>query len=762
MPNIVKQRDDVCDLNPQLVESSHGEEKIDLRQLGRVFVKRKLQILSVTLSVLIPTILITFLTTPEYRSIVTIQIDPETIKVLPYRELSEPLNAPYNYELYMKTQDQILRSPTLAERTVERLQKETTKAESLDLVDNFVHCFEVQRVHESQIIRLGYSSPDPSFSAQVANTAAEEFIKVHLEKKRETTVRAREFLEGQLDTLRLRLEDAEAQLIRYAREHNILDIENRQHNLIRQRLDYLTSELAKVESEYIANKTHYEALRDATADEFPQSLTSPLIANLESHQIELEQSLAQLLSQFGENWPAVVKARNELAVVKEQLKGEKSDSLNRAKRQARMEFETAQKGYRTLSNALERQKQLVNQLNDASVEYNILEREVDTNEQLYQGLLQRLKETGVTAGLEFGNIQIIDRARPDFIPFRPQPMRNLALAALVGLSLGIGLAFFLEYLDDTIKKPDDMEALGLPSLGLIPTISELADHGGGNGTRAKGAMVSAIQSAVRTPGISDGQRRSQWRVQEAFRSFCASILLSKAEKPAQRILVTSAGPLEGKTTTVACLGMTLAETGIATLVIDADFRKPSLAKHFGVSEDAGLSVFLAGFDRFRVEPTSHPNLFVLPPGPVPPNPVALLNSERFSRTLDTLSEKFRFILIDSPPVLTVTDANIMGSKVDGVILVVQAGKTPKDIVKKAHLQLARAGAFILGGVINRADLSSPDYSHYNQYYYSESYSSGVSNANPTNSVLRDEGSRGGDTSWFLQKLHLGSHWKMGG
>jgi capsular exopolysaccharide synthesis family protein len=759
MPSLIKQSDigaEVHDSKCHVIEAPWQRETVDLRQLANIFLKRKWQILSITLAVLIPTLVITLLTTPEYRSIVTIQIDPETVKVLPYREVSEPLNAPYNYELYMKTQDQILKSPTLAERTIQRLEEESAGEETYRLAGSFVDSFEVQRVHESQVIRLGYSSPDPLFSARVANTAAEEFIKLHLEKKRETTERARKFLEDQLNTLRQRLEDAEAQLIRYARDHNILDVENRQHNLIRQRLDHLTAELSKVESEYIALKAEYEAIRSATADQFPQSLDNPLIARLETRQTELEQTLAQLLSQFGENWPAVIKTRNELSVVKAQLDEERSAALTQAKRQAQMEFNKAREGYRTLARSLDRQKQLVNQLNEASVEYNILEREVDTNEQLYQGLLQRLKETGVTAGLEFGNIQIIDRARPDYIPFRPQPKRNLALALLVGLSLGIGLAFLREYLDDTVKKPDDIEALGLPSLGLIPTISQLAS----DGSPPKRAMVSAIQSAVRIPGISEDQKRSQWRVQEAFRSFCSSILLSKAGRPAQRILVTSAGPLEGKTTTVACLGMTLAETGVPTLVVDADFRKPTLAKHFGVPEDAGLSVFLAGFDRFRVERTSHPNLFVLPPGPAPPNPVALLNSERFIKTLDSLSERFKFILIDSPPVLTVTDASILASKVDGIILVVQAGKTPKDIVNKARVQLARAGAFILGGVINQVDLNSPDYSYYNQYYYSESYSPEEDDSSLPGSGLVEYQTENKNESWIRQKLNLSGYWKL--
>jgi capsular exopolysaccharide synthesis family protein len=213
---------------------------------------------------------------------------------------------------------------------------------------------------------------------------------------------------------------------------------------------------------------------------------------------------------------------------------------------------------------------------------------------------------------------------------------------------------------------------------------------------------------------------------------------------------------------VACLGKTLAETGLPTLVIDADFRKPALAKHFDIPEDAGLSVFLAGFDRFRVERTSHPNLFVLPPGPTPPNPVALLNSERFVRTLDSLSERFKFILIDSPPVLTVTDATILASKVDGVILVVQAGKTPTDIVKKARIQLERAGGCILGSVINRADLSSPDYSSYNQYYYAEDYSPAAVDAVMQGLGLTRRPNHSRKDSWILQKLNLTRLWKPGG
>jgi capsular exopolysaccharide synthesis family protein len=282
------------------------------------------------------------------------------------------------------------------------------------------------------------------------------------------------------------------------------------------------------------------------------------------------------------------------------------------------------------------------------------------------------------------------------------------------------LAFVIEYLDNTVKAPEDLEPLKIGSLGLVPIIEGL------NGRFLELDSLYSVEdrknkalspSGVLPPG--------QWQARESFYGLATAILLSTAEKPPQKVLVTSATPQDGKTTTVAYLGATLADMGASTVIVDADLRKPSLGKFFGIEADWGLSNFLAGHAGLRtdyVHKTSVPGLSILPAGPKTPNPLALLSSDRFRDLLDALSKVFNFVLVDSSPILTVADTRMLVSSVEGVVIVIQANKTPREIVKRARQELEQSGASILGGVINRADLKQPQYAYYNQYYYSEGYS----------------------------------------
>lgn len=734
------------------------KDEIDVRRLLLILTKHKWQIVVVILAIVVPVALYSFLSTPLYQSLVRIQIDPESAKVLPYKEVSDsPVT---DFEIYLKTQYEVLRSPSLASRVLQRLglkedffpesplsalvervpQLESLRAKifgsrhgsdqrtSTQLERAFLELVEVRPIRSSRLVEISFVHPDPKMAALVVNTLAEEFIKQHFETKYETTEKASEFLQHQLRILKVKVEKAEEELVRYASQHDILNLDEKEKNVIRQRLEDLNEQLTKVEAQLFARKARFRALQAASSSEFPEGLKTPVIEKLENRLFELEQQLANLRARFDENWPQVIQTKQEIAQVQEQLKREKEATVAQAVRQARLEFEGVQAEFEMLSSAMDRQKNLANRLNEASIQYNILKRDVDTNKQLYQGLLQRLKETGVTAGLEFGNIHVVDHGRVESQPYRPRKLLNLTLALILGLTLGIGLAFFREYLDDTVKTPEELEqALGLPSLGVIPRFEDLAAKRRAPSSRQlKGLTTLSLEKVPesRRSKTADRLSKSQRRLWESYRNLRTSILLSNPDKPPRTILVTSAIPKEGKTTTVAHMGVVLAQTGARTLLIDLDMRKPALGAQFGMNGTRpGMSVFLSGISDVLsdVQETGIPDLFIIPAGPKPPNPAELIGSQRMKLILDQLAEQFAYILIDSPPVLTVTDAQVLAPRVDGVVLVAKAGETPREVIKRATTHLRRVGGKILGVSINQANFESPEYTYYESYYYDDSY-----------------------------------------
>jgi polysaccharide biosynthesis transport protein len=691
--------------------------QVDVRRVWRAFLNRRWLILVITAAVLIPVTVYSFLIAPTYLSTVVVQVDPEAVKVLPYNSVSDSLvSAPADFELYMRTQDEVLRSPALIDRVVQNVRRNYPQPTMPILRPGFAAGIDIVRVQGSQMMKISYESYDPDYSALVANTMAEEFVKLHFERKVETTRKATEFLQKQLTALKQKVEDAEAGMIRYAAQHDILATGGNQENVVRQRLGLLNTQVADSERQFVNAQAAYDEIKSATVDAMPGSLRTPEMTNLEAKVLGAEQELSTLLTQFGENWPPVVRKRDELTVVRKQLADLKRESLVRAKRDAERNFLTARAQNEKLTQALKEQQAAVNRLNEASIQYNTLKREVDAGDQLYQGLLQRLKETGVSAALEFGNLHVTDPAIPLRYPYRPKRLWNVSLALLLGLSAGMALAFFLEYLDTSLKNPADLEPMGIPLLGWVPSFASTKSM------PKKQDRQSLLTSAAGSSSETALQVRSvtTWDLQarEAYRLIFASLLLSRPGNPARTILITSSVPKEGKTTTVANLGATLAESGLRTLLIDSDFRNPALSRRFGAGSGNGLSIYLAGGAK-DIRATDSPNLFLLPAGPFPPNPVALFASARFSEFLAALKQEFQFILIDSPPLLSLADSSIISSKVDGVILIIKTEETPKEIFSQAHMQLARSGACLLGAAATHVNLKNAQYHYYRKYYSAE-------------------------------------------
>ncbi len=683
-------------------------------------------ILLVTVLVIIPAALFTFMATPQYRSTVILEIDAEPARVLPYRDVTELIDGEANYELYMKTEDQVLQGPTLTARVEQRLRGELSPAQIEEALP-VVETLDVQRVENTKLFQLSCLAPRPELAAQVVNLFAEEYIKLHFQARQETREKARSFLERELAELRQRVQASEKQMVTYARDNSMMSLNQEKSGIVEDKLAFLGQEVSKIEAELITARSKLSSFDGATPEDFPERLISPVITDLSSRQLQLEHDLTGLLQRFGENWPAVVQKRQELELARKQLVQQKAAAIAAARQEAQVDLKTVQSRYRMLSDSYNRQEQLVNQLNEASIQYNILRRDVETNEELYKGLLERLKQTSVTAGLEFGNVHIVEPGQESSKIYSPKPVWNLSLAALLGLGIGVCIAFIADAWDTSITSLEEGERLlALPSLGAVPEVKEL-ERGrepsnrkllkGTNGNHPH-TILPMVRKAVSTNGA--GTLPSE--VRESFRGICASILLSCSDQAPRSILVTSAIPGEGKTSMVAQLGRTLAESGSRTVLLELDLRKPLLADGFGISQDNGLSLFLSGHlnPLPQIHATDIPNLHLIAAGPRAPNPLALLQSERLQFLLKELGEAFRFILIDSPPLLTVADARVLGTRVDGSVLVVRAGTTPRKLVQRARVSLQHSGANVIGMILNGANPTQGD-SHYYRYYRDDSY-----------------------------------------
>src|ERR1051325_7147785 len=362
-----------------------------------------------------------------------------------------------------------------------------------------------------------------------------------------------------------------------------------------------------------------------------------------------------------------------------------------------------------LHEAMEKQKTEANKLNESAIEYSLLKRDLETNRTLYEGLLEKLKEAGVSAGLRSNNFRIVDAARKPTLPAEPNIPRNLTFALALGLTAGVGLAFVLEALDNTVHTPEQAQAISaLPSLGMIPLGSLIGEVG------APRLAVASSKEAVELVT----QARPQSQMAESYRALRTSLLLTSLGTPPKVILVTSALPQEGKTTTSMNTAIVLAQKGSRVLIIDADMRRPSVHKALGMGPRTGLSNVLTGSAQLHqaiVRSTLIPTLYVLAAGTPPPNPAELLASSHMKDVLAELREQYDHIVVDTPPTLSVTDAVVMSTRADAVVLVIRSGQTTKQALRRARDLLMQVNARVSGVLLNAVDLTSPDYYYYYEY-----------------------------------------------
>jgi exopolysaccharide transport family protein len=722
---------------------AYGGGDVHLKDYLRTVYKHRWLALTSAAVVFLLVAIRTFTATPIYEGRVQLLLDPANPNVTKFEEVNQPS---YLYQDYFyQTQYSILKSRGLARKTLDALnlwdspefgdgdgQNQQSRSESgassgavgwvkglfsaapprdsvpdagetarqSKAIDAFLRGLTVSPIRNSSLVDVRFASPSPEIAAQVANGLAKQYIEQNLEYRFMSTKQASDWLSQQVDVERKKLEASEQALQRYREKGDAVALEDRQ-NIVVQRLTDLNAAYTKARTERFEKEALYNQLKglqnDRTAlDTFPAILSNSFIQQLKSQLADLQRQQAQMAERLGEKHPEMIKLNSAIQSTEAKLQGE----LAKVVQSVRNEFLSAESQERSLAAELQRQKSDALALNRRGIEYGVLRREAESNKQMYEALMQRAKETGISGELKASNIRVVDQAEVPRRPVRPRKATNLMLGLFGGLVMGIGLAFFVDYLDSRVKNPEEIrQTLGLSFLGLVPALREQDLEAG------------------KSPLISN---RVPQNFAEAFRGIRTSVMFSSAEEGPRSVLVTSTQPTEGKSVVAVNLAMALAQGGQRVLLIDGDMRKPQVHQLMEMKQDPGLSSLLVGKAKANevVHKAGVTNLWVLPAGPCPPNPAELLGSTRFRDLLKLLLGHFDYVVIDSPPVMAVTDATVIAHRTTGVVFVVRSEQVNRHMARTAIERLVASKATVLGAVLNRADVRKNPY-YYSQYYKQE-------------------------------------------
>lgn len=699
-------------------QTENGFE-LDLANYVRLAVKHRFLILGSTVAAVLIGLVITLLTPPTYTATASIQIDREALRVLDDESVAPAESMVAGMEFF-ETQYGLLRSRSLAERVIDSLglansdafldqmgvkprggegSARDRTARRREAVLSLVQSnLSVAPVRGSRLATISFNSPNPELSARIANAFAENFIQSNLDRKFESTAYVREFLEERIAQTKSRLEDAERQQVGYAAGQSIVNIseaENGTQSLAGNNLVSLNNALAQARAARIAAQEKWRHAQTAALMSLPEVLQNGTIQNLTEQRARLDADYQQRLGIYKPDFPAMLQLKSQIDELDRQI-NELSGSIRAS---IRGQYNVAVNQERALQQQVAGLTGEVIDLRDRSIEYNILQREVDTSRALYDALLQRYKEVSATNGVTANNISIVDRAETPRSASSPVMLLNLAVALLAGLGLGILATLLLEALDESLGKPEDVESkLGLPVLGAVPLLDK-----------------------TENPATALADPRSSFS--EAYYSIRTALQFSTAQGVPTSLLITSSRPAEGKSTTAYAIALNLARIGRRVLLADGDLRNPSMHRVVGANNEAGLSNLLSGGGDLQalVQRTPQDGLDFIPCGPLPPNPAELWSGDRLRHILEDASRTYDHIVIDGPPVLGFADAPLLASSVQGTLLVIEAKGARRAQVKGALRRLSMGKARVLGAVLTKFDTRSL---HYGGYDYAYDYSYG--------------------------------------
>ncbi|NMG56298.1 polysaccharide biosynthesis tyrosine autokinase [Aromatoleum aromaticum] len=709
---------------------SHVEEDdddtIDLRAIWDTIVKRKWTVITFFAIVMVSVLTATFLMTPIYRASLTLQIERQEAKVLDYQGVT-PNEMQGDTKDFYETQYELLRSRSLAQRVIDQLnlgdhpvfaqgrpsllaslkalllgkeeepvRDDAEQVRLLQLTQAFLASLTIEPVRNSRLVKIHFDSPDPVLASRIVNAISEAFINVNLERRMDASSFAKVFLEERLQQLKVKLGETEKELVAFAREEQIVRGGEQEASVDTQVMQEFTTALAKAQQERIRAEALYQQLETGSVEGIPQVLENKVIQEFKGHKAKLETEYQENLKIYKPAYPKMVQLQTQI----DEMQAKIAEELAHVRSGIRSAYQAARSQEAMLQAKMDESKRTVLGVQDRSIQYNILKREVDTNRELYDGLLQRYKEVGVAGGVGVNNVSVVDKAEVPLRPFKPKTLLNALIAALLGLFGGIGLALLFEHLDDTIKDGESMERLlGLPVLGMVPLVKHAGDS-------ARELVLEQLDDP--RSGFS-----------EAYRSLQTAMQFSTQEGIPKVLMVTSASIGEGKTTTALALAINLSQMGLKVLLVDADLRKASVHRKLGLSNRAGLTNYLAGDSQpvDVTQPTPYDKLFVITSGPLPPNPAELLGSAKMVALLDVAKDRFDCVIVDGPPVLGLADAPLLGSITDATVVIVEAGGTRKDFLAGALKRLRSTRTHVIGGVLTKITSRSGAQGYYYNSYY---------------------------------------------
>jgi len=749
------------------MEQREKKKEVDLMEYWSVIVKRKWVLIVFAGSLIFFVGIFSFLATPKYKSTATLLIEEESSRIL---SIDETLGyqSPIVRDLrFFNTQLELLKSKSLAERVARKMNllnrpefspdKKKTNIFSLikdvvtlrwistkkkkkreeatssylqnpysEIAKSLQKSFSVDPVRDTKLLKVSFTSSSPALSSEICNTFAEEFISFSIEKRYQTTKQASDFLSNQIANLREELAAKERELQKYGEEKNLFYLSDTESAALSKFAD-LNKAYTQAQIDRTRAEANYRELKDLDIDSITQS-NNPIIQPLREEYTRIKNEYEEKSKIYKPGYPEMVQLKARLDSMKEELK--------KAVDAAESEYRTALKREYSLKRLLDQQKADVAKMNSSAILYNSLKIEIESKRKLLNSLVEKQNETLVSeklGGLKAGNISIIDRAEIPKYPVSPKKKLNLFLALLMGLFGGVGLCFVFEYLDNTVKGPEDVERLAeLPSLGVIPYFApgEVKNISGsyrylkhkypyGASNPASQEMLKNIKEIELINHIYP-----KFTISEDYRTVRTSILLSNADTPPKTIVFSSALPREGKTSTVVNMAVSFSQLDEKVLVVDSDLRKPRLHRIFKTRNLGGLTGYLTGKIELKdaVQKTSIKNIWILPSGPIPPNPAELLNSKKMKEMVEEVKKAFDVVLFDTPPILAVIDALIVSSLADTSILVISAGKLTRKPFLNAVGELRRAKAKIIGVVFNRYQVRKGDYFYMDYYgYYRHQY-----------------------------------------
>ncbi len=707
--------------DPTLLAVREVQETSPLARYFRIARRWKWAILGAIVAGIAAALIVTLLMTRQYSADVRLEIAREEARIVNIESV-EPERASVDQEFY-QTQYGLLQSRSLAERVARELSLADNRA-FLDMheisdtpgvpaserpLDNspaaraarlravtgvLLRNVDVSPIRLSRLVDITYTSPDPEMAARIANAWAQLFIQSNIERRFEATAYARTFLEGRLADLRQRLDQSERELVGYAANQRIININTpsatgpgSERPITADDLVAYNEALALARTQRITAET---TMRQSGPTTSSASLNNPTVAGLRQRRAEIASEHARLRAQFEDQYPPVQALAAQLAQLDRTIANEEG----RVASSLRGEYRQALAREQELAGRVESLKGNLIDLRRRSIQYNILQREVDTNRSLYDGLLQRYKEIGIAGGVGTNNISIVDRAGIPQRPSSPRPLINLMLGLLIGAAVGAGLALALEQIDEAITDPSEMESvLAVPSLGVVPKI-DTED------------LLTELQD-----------RRSA--LTEAYLTIKTNLQFATPHGVPRTLMITSTRASEGKSTTALALALILARQGLKVLIIDSDMRSPSLHNRLGVANEKGLSSVLSGNERWDgvVQETQLPGVKAITAGPHPPNAADLLSGPRLDTLLGELAANFDHIIIDAPPMLGLADAPLLASKVGGVIYIVESYGVQSRSARVALNRLRNSNGQVLGAVLTKFESKKASYGYGYDYGY---------------------------------------------